>query len=458
MMFAMSGEGRLRLGKWCLTAAMAIGVGACQSASGGSSAIQPPTPVTQIAAAKAAGRIASEPVGFAKSRVTIPTGTNIGRWKSGAILGIGCGTVRPSKLAYTGERVLRRRDYVNSFEKAMRAAGVSVAGSSKSLFERGAASAAVFSVGAIIEGLTAELCADVERRRHDLTGLVSGRARIAVQWQVFSELERRVVYTTKKSGFASIPADGVANGQYILVAKAFGDAARRLALDEGFRNIIRKRGPSAGAGGQSGPAAAARPVRIATRAALGSALNPARWKERVAATVTIRVAGGHGSGFFISRSGLVITNQHVVGNASRVSIRLSDGRNIVGRVVARSRARDVALIKAPITNIRPIPVRARRAQIGEAVYAIGTPLGVSLQSTISKGIVSTIRRERNGMTYIQSDVNVQSGSSGGPLIDRYGNAIGISVAGFKRQGLAVGINLFIPIHDAIASLRAGTGN
>ncbi|MHA1536087.1 MAG: trypsin-like peptidase domain-containing protein [Alphaproteobacteria bacterium] len=102
----------------------------------------------------------------------------------------------------------------------------------------------------------------------------------------------------------------------------------------------------------------------------------------------------------------------------------------------------------------PIPVRPRRAQIGEAVYAIGSPLGVSLQSTISKGIVSTIRRERNGSIYIQSDVNIQGGSSGGPLIDRFGNAIGITVAGMRRQGVAVGINIFIPIREAIAALRA----
>ncbi len=154
----------------------------------------------------------------------------------------------------------------------------------------------------------------------------------------------------------------------------------------------------------------------------------------------------------------MITNQHVVGNASRVSIRLSDGRNIIGRVVARNRVRDVALVQTSITNIRPIPVRPRRAQVGEAVYAIGSPLGVSLQSTVSKGIVSTIRRERNGKTYIQSDVNIQGGSSGGPLIDRYGNAIGITVAAVNRKGLAVGINLFIPIHDAIATLRANKTN
>ncbi len=316
MMFRMSGEGQLRLGKWCLAAAMAIGVGACQSTSGETSTIKQPTPAspppaTQTAAAaagEAVGRIASEPVTFARSRVTIPTGTNIAHWKSGAVIGFGCGTVRPSEQAYTGGGVLRRRDYVNSFGSAMRAAGVNVAGASKSLFERQAASEAVFSVGAIIEGLTTELCADVEPMNHRFTGLVSGKASIVVQWQVFSELERRVVYIKKISGSASIPGDGVPKGQYIVVVKAFGDAARQLALDEGFRNTIRKGGSSAGTGTLAQPAAALRPVRIATRAALRSPFSPARWKERVAATVTIRVAGAHGSGFFISRSGLVITN------------------------------------------------------------------------------------------------------------------------------------------------------
>jgi S1-C subfamily serine protease len=242
------------------------------------------------------------------------------------------------------------------------------------------------------------------------------------------------------------------------LAKAFEDAARRLALDQGFRNAVRKGRVSARPGRKDRKAAPSRRLRIVTRGALGSPFSQARWKARVAATVTIPVSGGHGSGFFISRSGLVITNQHVVGNVSRVSIRLSDGRNIVGRVIARNRARDVALIQTSIRNIRPIPVRSGRARIGEVVYAIGSPVRVSLQSTVSKGIVSTIRRERNGKIYIQSDVNIRGGSSGGPLIDRYGNAIGITVSTVVSNGLAVGINMFIPIREAIAVLRANTTN
>ncbi len=460
MTFGISSETQFPLGKWFLASVFAITVGACQGTPTDLSKIpRSPTagsPATTLAATNAIRGVESESVAFARSRVTIPTGTNIARWKSGAMFGIGCGGVRPSKLTYTGRRILRKRDYVNSFGAAMRAAGVNVADVSKSLFERQAASDAVFSVGAIIEGLTAELCADVEPMNQDYTGLISGKARIIVQWQVFSELERRVVYTKKVTGSASIPGDGVAKGQYVVVVNAFTDAARQLALDEGFRNVIRKNRSSPVAGTPPPSGTARRPIRIATRAAIGSPFSPARWKERIAATVTIRVAGGQGSGFFIGRNGLVITNQHVVGNADRVSVLLSDGRNLVGRVVARSRARDVALIRAPITSIRPIPVRPRPAQVGEAVFAIGTPLKVALQSTVSKGIVSTIRRDRNGKTFIQSDVNIQGGSSGGPLIDRFGNAIGITVAGFNRKGLAIGINLFIPIHEAIASVQ-GTG-
>lgn len=95
--------------------------------------------------------------------------------------------------------------------------------------------------------------------------------------------------------------------------------------------------------------------------------------------------------------------------------------------------------------------------VGSDVYAIGTPLDASLYSTVSKGIVSGVRDE-NFKKLIQSDVNIQPGNSGGPLLDKNGTVVGIAVSGFSVNNVTQGINFFIPVGDAITALNAVYSN
>jgi S1-C subfamily serine protease len=168
--------------------------------------------------------------------------------------------------------------------------------------------------------------------------------------------------------------------------------------------------------------------------------------------VTVFAGGGHGSGFFISEKGLLLTNEHVVRTAKLVKIKLTTGREILGEVLHTDARRDVAIVKVEEENMFPLPVRKKPLTNGEEVYAVGTPLSEKFNTTISRGIVSGFR-DMDNQKYIQSDVNILPGSSGGPLLDQSGNVVGISVKGVFRGGASTNLNFFIPITSAMQSLN-----
>ncbi|HSK39232.1 MAG TPA: trypsin-like peptidase domain-containing protein, partial [Arenibaculum sp.] len=172
------------------------------------------------------------------------------------------------------------------------------------------------------------------------------------------------------------------------------------------------------------------------------------------ATVTVSAGIGHGSGVIISPRGWILTNNHVVGGAELVRIRLQDGTALVGRVERRHPARDAALVKVDAWGLPFLPVRPHPLVVGEDVHAIGTPLKVYLHTTVTRGIVSAFRVEYStGLPLIQADVDINSGNSGGPLVDGAGNLVGLSVAGYAvALGGSIGLNLFIPIGDALERL------
>jgi S1-C subfamily serine protease len=170
--------------------------------------------------------------------------------------------------------------------------------------------------------------------------------------------------------------------------------------------------------------------------------------------VTVRSVDGHGSGFFIDGNGHVLTNEHVVGGAARVKIILESGEGLEGTVIATDPRRDVALVKTAPSGRTGLPVRGVRPAVGDEVYAVGSPMFEELSGTVSKGIISALR-SFDGLEYIQSDVATVGGSSGGPLLDERGNAIGVTVSGFTEGEAPTGLNLFIPIADALRALGVG---
>lgn len=169
------------------------------------------------------------------------------------------------------------------------------------------------------------------------------------------------------------------------------------------------------------------------------------------AVVAISTGLGHGSGFIVSPDGLVLTNAHVVqGSPSTVTIVLSNGKQVLADVVGfASKGLDLAALK--IRNQSNLPTLTLASpssvRVGQSVYAIGTPLSVTLQNTFTYGIVTRIDLE-NGL--IQHDAAINLGNSGGPLLNSQGEVIGINSA-ILTDGVSssyIGISLAIPIELA----------
>src|SRR5215469_10059356 len=154
-----------------------------------------------------------------------------------------------------------------------------------------------------------------------------------------------------------------------------------------------------------------------------------------------------GSGFIIDPSGYVVTNNHVIDDASDIQITLSDGSTVAAHVVGRDTKTDIALLKIPTS--RPLPYLAfgdsKKAHVGDWVIAVGNPFG--LGGSVSAGIISGDNREINAGPYddfLQIDAPINPGNSGGPLFDESGHVIGIDTAIYSPNGGSVGIGFALP--------------
>lgn len=159
---------------------------------------------------------------------------------------------------------------------------------------------------------------------------------------------------------------------------------------------------------------------------------------------------GHGSGFVISDN-LIMTNQHVVGESNSVSIKFDNGLKVVGKVVAANSGRDVAIVKVDAALPKHFTLSRVHPPMGAEVYALGTPIDEKFHSTVTSGIISGYREDQK-RTFIQSDVNIRPGSSGGPPVNKKGAVVGIAVSGLIVNRDFQGINFFIPIDDAVKAL------
>ncbi len=148
---------------------------------------------------------------------------------------------------------------------------------------------------------------------------------------------------------------------------------------------------------------------------------------------------GSGSGFFLSSDGLIATNRHVVGLKNNVIVRLSDSKEIPGKVVRSFREVDLAFIKVEGAQVKWANLADPKAiKVGQSVCAIGYPRG--LENTLTKGVVSAVGRYLEGRHFIQTDAPINPGNSGGPLFNSYGEVIGVNTMIFKEsQGLGFAV-------------------
>jgi len=382
----------------------------------------------------ATGEVA-RPLEFRKIVVRLPRGERIGSLQAGTLC------VEKAPLTWQGGRVtLPVEEFIQVFREELEKANCPVVGNPDTLFEDPAEWDAEYLVAGLIKEMKANICYPYANAGNYDTA--RGSTYMKVDWQVYSRLRRRVIYEASTEGVSHLPTD-TDRGDVQAFMAAFAVATQNLLADNGFRQVVSKPKDEQRERPEE-------PLRLAKVPPYTEALSQHIHRVRPA-VVTVFAGEGHGSGFFISVDGHLLTNEHVVRDARFVTIKLITGREIVGEVLRKNVARDVALVKAEETGMLALPIKDTSANVGDDVYAIGSPIDEQYSATLTKGIVSGFRVQ-DDLKYIQSDVNILPGSSGGPLVDAQGNVVGLAVS-ILFVGAPSGLNFFVPIDEALDALN-----
>ncbi|MEO0641608.1 MAG: trypsin-like peptidase domain-containing protein, partial [Bacteroidota bacterium] len=169
---------------------------------------------------------------------------------------------------------------------------------------------------------------------------------------------------------------------------------------------------------------------------------PKSLEDAQAATVTIKVDDGHGSGFFVTDDGFVLTNYHVVATTEdTLTILTLDGESFEGVLIRKDEANDLALIKVDAEPKVAFGFpNEKNFEVGNNIFTIGTPTSIELGQTLSRGIISG-ERKAGESELIQTDASINFGNSGGPIVSEQGELVGIinsKLVGLGVEGIAFG--------------------
>ncbi len=189
------------------------------------------------------------------------------------------------------------------------------------------------------------------------------------------------------------------------------------------------------------------------------------YEKAIPSVVSVLSANGSGTGVIVSQDGFIVTNQHVVGQMAAVEVLLTDGRRLEASVVGADGASDLAVLRVDAQGLTPAEFGdSASLRVGDAVVAIGDPLGVELRGTMTNGIVSAINRDittgGRTLTLIQTNAALNNGNSGGPLLNCYGQVVGINtmkigdnvnVSGVEGLGFAIPATTVKEVVDQLAN-------
>ncbi|WP_029896684.1 S1C family serine protease [Desulfohalovibrio reitneri] len=326
------------------------------------------------------------------------------------------------------------------FYETMKREGYNVVGDPSVVFDRGdELGSARYRLAANVDDIQANICNEHGIWAGFPLGTTRGEMRLGVEWSVYDARQRRTVMQTDTIGYSN-STEGRSDGFYLLFTEAFEDATVDLANDESFHELA----------GEP-PRRVETPDTISVcldgRAKGNFAENNGKYLSSV---VTVLANNSHGSGFVISGSGYVLTNSHVVGELEEVTLRFQQGYELPGKVIRNNPVRDVALIKCQ-AKLPALPIADGFPKPAQDVFAVGSPMKLAFDTTVTKGVVSAIRKDSSsGGHLIQADVSILGGNSGGPLFNAHGEVVGVSVSGYlDGMGTSTSINFFIPIQEAL---------
>jgi len=179
-------------------------------------------------------------------------------------------------------------------------------------------------------------------------------------------------------------------------------------------------------------------------------------KQKTAPDAPPREMQAQGSGFIMSSDGMIVTNEHVIHNADKISVTLQDGTILPAHIIGRDHRTDLAVLRVKPDGKLPAVTfgDSDTARTGDKVVAIGNPFGLS--GTVTSGIISSRSRDiHHGLynDYLQTDAAINRGNSGGPLFNMAGEVIGINTAIFSTGGGSIGLGFAIPANDAAPVLQ-----
>lgn len=372
------------------------------------------------------------------------------------------------------KEMLSREEIKDTFDDTLEGLGYDITGRSTLIYDEDIEddeARTVYTVSGRVIDIKMDLCR--KDRSTSLAGMVwgvektmaKGEGAVTIEWSVNDRLARKQVWKTVTRGYSNRKTSST-DGPTLVLLDAVSAAVHNLGSDPNFHNlIVNGQQPEKVLGEKErkpfrGKFDAAEAVAISNLPLSKTPVQP-RLEEARKAAVLIRMGTGHGSGFFISREGHIVTNAHVTGDANRIAVVTADKKyTLYGEVLRRDKHRDVALIKLeeppPEDAYEILPIRTEIPKVGEDLYAIGSPfLERMLQDTVTKGIMSAYRKQDpiRKVSYLQTDLFVTGGNSGGPILDVNGNIVGILVAGYSKDGQEMaGLNLAIPIGDALKKL------
>ncbi len=385
----------------------------------------------------------TKPIAFRKIVLKIPHHRPIGKLSRGLLC------LKKDDFTLSGGRHQLNTDRFNEiFHTELQLANYKVVGDPDALFEDPEIKSAEYLIAGLVKSIEANVCYPKSRSGNYSSS--SAAVYMEVEWQIFDALRRKIVEKVHTQGSSKV---GISyNGIGKAFDNAFALATRNLLADKKFYQLVHISDAENQYTDQvkkdnDWKLAALNTVKIST---VNGEVDIDLLKQ---ATAVVRSALGHGSGFVIGE-GFLVTSEHVVAGAKKVRLIFGDGAEIDANVVIVDDRRDVALIHFTDSFIRPLlPIRPTSVEVGEEVYSFGAPLSEKYSGTLRKGVVSAHRRVQ-GLDYIQSDAPVNPGNSGGPLIDRNGSVVGISVSGLLYDSsVEQGVNFFIPIKEVLAALR-----
>ncbi len=406
------------------------------------------------------------PILFKGAELLLPVGTDVGFESDG---GRFCGWPRYPVSRTVLRDAIDKKFLKQTFHDALEAQGYDVVGSLNIAYDlEDEIDRADYSIKAKIKDVQLEMC----HKEGDNIMIffttrrgTEGEFYMSVDWSVYDTLRRTVVYKTTTEGYTKrqIPNQ---EGLTLMFTDAFEMAAHNLGTDKDFYNLLVN---GVKPQKQERQIEDSRPakfdpleeVRLNNPPLSREAFTKNIEDKREVAVMVQKF--GHGSGFFISKQGHILTNAHVVGDSLRTRIVTANKEEkLVAEVLRVDKVRDVALLKLEKVpenfNIEVLPIRSEWPSVGEDVYTIGNPKDYrKFLDTVSKGIISAhrekIKLDGVRQNFIQADIETHKGSNGGPLIDEYGNIVGMVVAGrMDENGTGMGLNYFIPIAEALKAL------